>query len=144
MNWSAGTLLLHLEGLQLSRSFFSSVVILQVGQLCRCVRVIEVVQLSPTGIEALQQLCHGFFSCDAAWSTHKFHAAPLALIKQESAEDLGSAQRGFSVRARLCEAAPSQSDVDVFFHEIFVCSLSTSPQATHLPDRYLRTGVRVL
>ena len=60
LNWNACTLFHHLHGPQLSRFTFlhcpsSGWPALQVCQ------GIEVVQPSPTGIEALQQLCHGVF-----------------------------------------------------------------------------------
>ena len=122
LNWSACTLFLHLHGPQLSRHTLSNVV-LQVGQLCRCVRVSKLCNFLRMETRRCNS-CAMVFLCDAAWSTQKQDAAPLALIKQESAEDL-EAHNVVSLFAPVFVRLhrPTQSDVDVFFVR-FMCAVS--------------------
>ena len=67
----------------------SSIVLLQVGQLCRCVRVSKLCNLLRRESRRCNS-CAVVFSCDAAWS-------------------IQSSMPHLSVRARVCEAAPSDT-----------------------------------
>ena len=86
----------------------SSMVVLQVGQHCRCVRVSKLCNLRRCNS------CAVVFLCCATWNTHKHHAAPLMLIKQESAKDLETHNvDSLFVPVFVRLHRPTQSDVDV-------------------------------